>query len=64
MSLFDDAPRERPQPHHIGQDLSRLSIDELRERIDLLETEIQRLKQAIDEKSASHKAASNIFRTK
>lgn len=62
MSLFDDAPRERPQPHRVGEDLSRLSLHELQERIALLEEEIRRIKQAVDAKSASRDAASSFFK--
>ncbi len=63
MSLFDDVPKEKPLPHRIGEDLSRLSIDELQERITLLEAEIVRLRQAVDGKTASHRAASSFFKS-
>jgi uncharacterized small protein (DUF1192 family) len=63
MSLFDDAPKEKPTPHRIGEDLARLSIDKLHERITLLEAEIVRLRLAIDGKTASHRAASSFFKS-
>ena len=44
MALFDDPPREKPQPHRIGEDLATLSIDELEAHIALLDAEIVRLR--------------------
>ena len=63
MSLFDDVPKEKPQPHRLGEDLARLSIDELQERVGLLEAEIERLRMAIAGKTASHHAASAFFKS-
>ena len=62
MALFDDVPAEKPVPHRIGEDLSRLSIDELADRIALLEGEIGRLREAIAAKTASRAAASSFFK--
>lgn len=62
MALFDDAPKERPQPHRIGEDLATLSLEELSERVALLEGEIRRLRSAIDAKSASRDAAAAFFK--
>lgn len=47
----------------IGGDLSLLSIEELEERITLLESEIARLRAAVKEKSASKTAAEQIFKS-
>ncbi|WP_407660653.1 DUF1192 domain-containing protein [Kaistia defluvii] len=63
MALFDDVPVEKPSPHRIGEDLGRLSIDELNERIVLMEVEIARLREAIAAKTASRAAASSFFKT-
>ncbi|WEK50436.1 MAG: DUF1192 domain-containing protein [Candidatus Kaistia colombiensis] len=63
MALFDDAPVEKPAPHRIGEDLGRLSIDELTDRIALLEAEVLRLREAITAKAASRDAASSFFKT-
>ncbi len=63
MSLFEDVPKEKPLPHRLGEDLSRLSIDELQDRVTLLEAEIGRLRAAIESKSASHRAASAFFKS-
>ncbi|WP_018181324.1 DUF1192 domain-containing protein [Kaistia granuli] len=63
MALFDDVPVEKPAPHRIGEELGRLSIDELNERIDLLKAEIVRLEAAIAAKTASRAAASSFFKS-
>lgn len=63
MPIFDDepgAPPARKTTHEVGQDLSRLSVDELAERIDLLRGEIVRLEAAMGSKSAQ-KAAADLF---
>ena len=46
----------------IGQDLSMLSIDEIDERVEMLEQEIARLKEARARKENSRAAASAFFK--
>jgi uncharacterized small protein (DUF1192 family) len=58
----DDKPRKKVS-HEIGQDLSLLSVDELGERIALLEAEIERLTQAMAKKRASKDAANSFFKS-
>ena len=58
----DDKPRKKVS-HEIGQDLSLLSVDELGERIALLEAEIERLTQAMTKKHASKDAANSFFKS-
>jgi len=56
---------DRPQKkiaHEIGQDLSLLSVFELRERIDALQAEIERLRAAAEAKAAAKGAAESVFR--
>jgi uncharacterized small protein (DUF1192 family) len=57
----DDRPKRRIA-HEIGQDLSLLSADELAERIDLLQQEIDRLRADMQRKQASKSAADLFFR--
>jgi uncharacterized small protein (DUF1192 family) len=57
----DDRPRKKIT-HEIGQDLSLLSVEELNERIALLASEIERLKEAASKKRASRDAADNFFK--
>jgi uncharacterized small protein (DUF1192 family) len=58
----DDGPRKKIS-HEIGQDLSLLSVEELNERIALLNTEADRLREAVAKKRASKDAASSFFKT-
>jgi uncharacterized small protein (DUF1192 family) len=58
----DDRPRKKIT-HEIGQDLSLLSVEELKERIALLNAEIARLQDAMTKKRASKDAANSFFKT-
>jgi len=58
----DDRPRKKIS-HEIGQDLSLLSVEELNERIALLTTEAERLREAAAKKRASKDAANNFFKS-
>lgn len=58
----DDRPRKKIT-HEIGQDLSLLSLEELNERIALLNAEAERLREAAAKKKASKDAASAFFKT-
>ena len=57
----DDRPRKKVT-HEIGQDLSLLSVEELTERIALLNAEIARLEEAATKKRASRDAADSFFK--
>ena len=63
---FDPFAEEQTRPSptglEVGQDLSMLSIDEIDERIALLEREIARLKEARSSKEQSRAAASAFFK--
>ncbi len=59
---FTEETRKTLSGHEIGQDLSLLSIDELDERVEMLEREIARLKEARDKKENSRAAASAFFK--
>ena len=48
--------------HEIGQDLALLSIEELEERIALLNEEIARLQAAIASKQGSRNVADQFFK--
>ena len=63
MALFDEElPKKKKAGHEIGEDLAKLSVDELGERIGLLTAEIERVKAALDEKRASAQAAESFFK--
>lgn len=65
MAAFDDDLTPLPirkTNHEIGQDLSRLSVEELRERVQLLHGEIARLEREIAAKGSHRSAADQLFR--
>lgn len=62
MALFDDETAKPNRVHEIGQDLSLLSADELRERIGQLRAEIARIEGELDAKGSSRLAAEALFR--
>jgi uncharacterized small protein (DUF1192 family) len=57
----DDRPKKK-LAHEIGQDLALLSVEELSERISLLNDEIARLQAALAKKRASRSAADQFFK--
>ena len=60
--MDEDAPIKKKTVHEIGQDLSLLSVEELSERIALLEAEVARLDAARTQKRASRSAADQFFK--
>jgi uncharacterized small protein (DUF1192 family) len=58
----DDKPRKKIT-HEIGQDLYLLSVEELSERMALLTSEIERLKEAMTKKRSSKDAADRFFKS-
>jgi len=63
MAIEDDDKPRKKITHEVGQDLSLLSVEELTERIALLNTEIERLQQAMTKKRASKDAADSFFKS-
>lgn len=59
--MFDDEVK-KPKGHEIGMVLDAMSVDELNLRIGLLESEIERLRAAIESKKQSKSAADAFFR--
>jgi len=57
----DDRPKRKPV-HEIGQDLALLSVEELTDRISLLNDEVARLRAALERKRASRTAADHFFK--
>ena len=62
MAIEDDEKPRKKVTHEIGQDLSLLSVEELNERIALLTTEAERLREAMAKKRASKDAANAFFK--
>lgn len=57
----DDRPIKRIT-HEIGQDLTLLSVEELEERIEILQAEVARLRDDIEKKRATRSAADLFFK--
>jgi uncharacterized small protein (DUF1192 family) len=57
----DDRPKKKIV-HEIGQELTLLSVEELRVRIQLLHDEINRLDEDIRSKQASRASADKVFK--
>ena len=62
MKLEDDDRPKKKIAHEIGADLSLISVEELRERIALLQEEIARLEADMTKKQASKSAADAFFK--
>ena len=61
--MFDDDDKpKKPKAHDIGMLLDAMSIEELTDRIRLLEDEIARLRAAIESKQKSKSAAASVFK--
>ncbi|WP_404934221.1 DUF1192 domain-containing protein [Nitratireductor sp. L15S-10] len=61
MGIFDEEERKPATPHQLGQDLSLLSVDELKHRITLLQDEVSRLEREVESKGATKNAAEALF---
>jgi uncharacterized small protein (DUF1192 family) len=63
MPAIDEDGRPTKKPiHEIGQDLTLLSVGELRERIQMLHDEIARLEEDIRMKQSTRAAADQFFK--
>ena len=60
--MDDDEDVKKVRAHDVGMVLDSLSIEELEERIGVLEAEIERLQAAIEKKKASKDAADSVFK--
>jgi uncharacterized small protein (DUF1192 family) len=59
--MFDEEIK-KPKGHEVGMPIDTMSVEELAERIGLLEAEIARLKAAIAARDATRKAAESAFK--
>lgn len=59
---MEDEDRKKPVSHEVGMVLDALSVSELEQRIALLETEITRLRSAIEARGATKRAAEAAFK--
>ena len=63
MSFIDDDRPQKKVAHEIGADLSTLSVDDLRARVELLRAEIVRLEAEAASKTSTRSAAESLFRS-
>ena len=59
---MDDEAIKKPRAHEVGMPIDTMSVEELTERIAMLEGEIARLRVAIEARGATRKAADSIFK--
>lgn len=59
---MDEEAIRPKKAHELGEDLSLLSVGELRERVEALKAEIERLEAEIRSKEATRNAADAFFR--
>ncbi len=60
-NVDEDAPKKK-LAHEIGEDLSKLSLFELADRVEVLKAEIVRVEQAVKSKKASADHAATFFK--
>ena len=60
--MEEPAEPKKKTVHEIGQELSQLSVFELKERIAALNAEIARIETAVQKKESSKNAADNFFK--
>ena len=60
--MFDDEPVKKPKGHEVGMPIDTMSVEELSERIGLLESEVARLKAAIEARQKTRSAADALFK--
>lgn len=59
---MQDDDISKPKAHEVGMAIDTMSVEELNDRIGLLEAEITRLKTAIDARGSTRKAADAVFK--
>ncbi|APO76194.1 hypothetical protein AM571_CH03402 [Rhizobium etli 8C-3] len=63
MSFIDDDLPKKKAAYEIGTDLSMLSLDELKERVEQLKAEIARIEAEVARKASGRAAAEGLFRS-
>jgi uncharacterized small protein (DUF1192 family) len=59
---MDEETVRRPKGHEVGMLLDAMSVEELQDRIALLEAEIVRLRGAIEARNKTRNAADAVFK--
>ena len=63
MDLDDIFPSDSPGGPVLGEELSQLSVEDLRERIAALKGEIQRVEREIETRQSLRSAAEDVFKS-
>lgn len=59
---MDEENIRKPKGHEVGMFIDTMSVEELEDRITLLEGEIARLRKAIDARKQTRNAADSLFK--
>jgi uncharacterized small protein (DUF1192 family) len=63
MAAFDDEDKPKKKiAHELGEDLAKLSLDDLAARVALLRAEIERIEAAAAAKRSSAEVAASFFK--
>lgn len=60
--MFDDDAVKKPRGHEVGMPIDSMSVEELTERIAMLEGEIERLRAAIAARQKHKTEAASVFK--
>jgi len=60
--MFDDDEVKKPKGHEVGMPIDAMSVEELTDRIGLLEAEIVRLRAAIEARQKHKADAASVFK--
>ena len=60
--MFDDDEVKKPKGHEVGMNIDAMSVEELTDRINLLESEIARLRAAIASRQKHKADAASVFK--
>jgi uncharacterized small protein (DUF1192 family) len=60
--MFDDDEVKKPKGHEVGMNIDTMSVEELTDRIAMLEAEMARLKGAIAARQKHRSEAASIFK--
>lgn len=60
--MFDDDDVKKPRGHEVGMPIDSMSVEELTERIAMLEGEIERLRAAIAARQKHKTEAASVFK--
>ncbi|MBN9306078.1 MAG: hypothetical protein BGO82_00395 [Devosia sp. 67-54] len=60
--MFDDDEVKKPKGHEVGMAIDAMSVEELTDRIGLLEAEIARLRAAIEARQKHKASAASVFK--